>query len=151
MNARRIALLVLTALVIAPLGLLYVQNSGTRVDLVFRLPGAAWYLARDISLPLLLGIGVLAGGLLSGVFFGTRSMASGRRVRSLSRQVSALEDDLALARLDTPPPSSKPKPAAASASGSASAASASGAAAADAPADAADAPADAAADFDELI
>ena len=143
MTARRIALLVLAAVVVVPLGLLYVQNSGTRVDLVFRLPGFAWYLARDTALPLLMGSCVLAGGLLSGAFFGSRLMARGRRVRSLSRQVSTLEDDLALARLDRAPPAQPQVSQPASAKGGS----------ADVGTDAgddADGP-DAAADFDELI
>jgi len=100
MNARRVSLLVLVVLVVVPLGLFYLQNSATRIDLVFRLPGVSWYVAKATPAPLLLGMFLLAGGLLSGVFFGSRSLAKSREIRELNHQVSALEDDLALARLD---------------------------------------------------
>lgn len=100
MNARRVSWLVLVVLVVVPLALFYLQNSATEIDLVFRLPGVSWYLAKATSAPLLLGIFLLTGGLLSGAFFGGGSLVKSREIRELSRRVSGLEDDLALARLD---------------------------------------------------
>jgi len=103
MTLSRIIKLIAVFVVLAPLGLFYVQNAGTRVDLVFRLPGMSWYLVRSAPVPLLLTVSLATGGLVSALWFGSKAVARGRAVRSLSRQVSALEDDLALARLDRSP------------------------------------------------
>jgi len=103
MTVSRIIKLIVAFLVLAPLALFYVQNAGTRVDLVFRLPGMSWYLARSAPVPLLLVIFLAAGALVSALWFGSKAVARGRAVRALNRQVSALEDDLALARLDRSP------------------------------------------------
>ncbi len=100
MTPRRILLAVLVLLVTGVLALFYLQNVDTRVDVVFRLPGVAWYLAQDSPLPLLLGISLLSGLVLSGLYFGVASARKSRKIRALGREVSALEDDLALARLD---------------------------------------------------
>ena len=100
MNARRALLGLVVLLVAVPLSLFYVQNAGTRIDLIFRLPGMSWYLAQATPAPLLLAMSLVGGGLLSSLFLGPRLLAKSRRVRLLSRQVAALEDDLALARLD---------------------------------------------------
>ncbi len=100
MNVSRIVKLIAAFLVLAPLGLFYVQNAGTRVELVFRFPGMSWYLARSAPVPLLLAIFLAAGALAAALWFGSKAVARGRAVRALNRQVSALEDDLAIARLD---------------------------------------------------
>ena len=100
MRPSRIIKLILVVVVLLPLGLFYVQNAGTRIDLVFRLPGMSWYLAKSAPVPLLLAVFLAAGALTSALWFGSKAVARGRAVRALNRQVAGLEDDLALARLD---------------------------------------------------
>jgi hypothetical protein len=100
MRPSRIIKLILVAVVLLPLGLFYIQNAGTRVDLVFRLPGMSWYLAKSAPVPLLLGLFLAVGGLTSALWFGSKAVARGRAVSALNRQIAGLEDDLALARLD---------------------------------------------------
>lgn len=100
MTVSRIIKLILAAVVLVPLGLFYVQNAGTRVDLVFRLPGMSWYLAKSAPVPFLLALFLAAGSLISALWFGSKAVARGRAVRALNGQIAGLEDDLALARLD---------------------------------------------------
>jgi len=100
MTTRRIVGFVVLVLVAGMLAMFYLQNSATHVDVVFRLPGLSWYLVQDYPLPLLLGLSLLLGAVLSGLYFGVASAGKSRRIRALGREISALEDDLALARLD---------------------------------------------------
>lgn len=96
MTPKRIAVLVLVVLIGVPVGLLVWENLGTRVNVVFKLSSnLAWDLGPDgVPLPVLLAISFLAGAVVAGVVATFSLLENGRRARTLSRQVEALQDEL---------------------------------------------------------
>ena len=100
MTPKRITTLVLILAVAGALGLFYMQNSATHVNVVFKLtPDLAWDLGpRGISLPVLLVIDFLLGIFISGLVFSGVLARGSRRARVLGRQVTALQDEIEFSR-----------------------------------------------------
>jgi len=102
MTPKRIALLVVVALLVGVLALFYVQNAGTRVNVIFKLPGGlAWDLgSAGMALPVLLAITFgLGAGIVASVM-GALMGRSARRARTAQRQVDSLQDELDFLRSD---------------------------------------------------
>ncbi|MEE2828436.1 MAG: LapA family protein [Myxococcota bacterium] len=95
MNKRRmITTLAVAVLLGTPLVLFYLQNSATQVDLILKLtPSMAWKVP-GIMLPSLLVITFLLGMLACALPLSFLVSRSGRRVRGLQRQLTALQDEL---------------------------------------------------------
>ncbi|HCP47527.1 MAG TPA: hypothetical protein DIU15_15910 [Deltaproteobacteria bacterium] len=92
-------LLVLVLLVGGPAVLFWFQNAETRVDLVLRLtPDMGWYLAQNAPVPALIGVGLAIGFVIPVFFFSVAQVQKGRQIKVLKRQVTALQDELGLAR-----------------------------------------------------
>ncbi len=96
MTPKRIVILILVLLVVGVAGLFGWTNHATTVNVLFKLtPSLAWDLGPDgLSLPILLGIAFLAGAVLAGIVGSFSLFDSSRRVRTLSRQVTALQDEI---------------------------------------------------------
>jgi len=99
LGPRGIFVFFLLVLVGAPSVLFWLQNAETRVDLVLRLtPSMGWYLAQNAPVPALIGVGLVAGFVLPVFFFSAMQLQKGRKIKVLKRQVTALQDELELAR-----------------------------------------------------
>ena len=96
MTPKRIILLVLVLLLVGIVGLFAWTNHETTVNVLFKLtPSLAWDLGPNgVSLPALLGIAFLAGAVLAGSVGSFSMLDSSRRVKTLSRQVTALQDEI---------------------------------------------------------
>jgi hypothetical protein len=113
MTPKRIVILVLVLVLVGFAALFTWTNHATSVNVLFKLtPGLAWDLGPDgISLPLLLGISFLAGAVLAGIVGSFSLFDSSRRVRTLSRQVTALQDEIEFnKRTDSPKPAAVTPP-----------------------------------------
>jgi len=99
LGPRGILFLLLLVLVGVPSVLFWLQNAETRVDLVLRLtPNMSWYLAQAAPVPALIGLGLLTGFVIPVLFFSVVQIQKGRQIKVLKRQVTALQDELELAR-----------------------------------------------------
>ncbi len=105
MTPNRITILVLLLLLVGFCALFAWTNHGTTVNVLFKLtPSMAWDLGPSgISLPALLGIVFLAGAVLAGVVGSFSLFDASRRVKTLSRQVTALQDEIEFNRRPSAP------------------------------------------------
>lgn len=96
MTPKRVSMLILILLLGGFGGLFAWTNHATRVNVLFKLtPSLAWDLGPEgITLPALLAIAFLAGAVLAGIV-GSLSLFDGsRRIKMLTRQVTALQDEI---------------------------------------------------------
>jgi ABC-type Fe3+ transport system permease subunit len=102
MTPKRITLLIIAALLVGAFALFYLQNAGTRVNLIYKLPGGlAWDLGPDgVALPILLSITFGLGAGIVGSVMGTLMGRSARRARLAQREVDSLQDELDFLRSD---------------------------------------------------
>ena len=99
MKAKRIILIVVVLLLVALVLLFYVQNSATKVNLIFKLPfGLAWTLGSGVQLPVLLLAVFLAGMLVSAGILGGLVLRANKKARELERQSTSLKDELEVGR-----------------------------------------------------
>ena len=110
MTPKRIAILVFVLLVGGFIALFAWTNHATTVNVLFKLtPSMAWDLGpRGVSLPILLGITFLAGAVLAGIVGSFSLFDSSRRVKTLSRQVTALQDEIEFNKRSDAPASTAP-------------------------------------------
>lgn len=102
MTPKRIAAGVVVLLVVGVGTLFYLQNVGTRVNVIFKLPGGlAWDLGGGgMALPVLLAITFgLGAGIVASVM-GALMGRNARRARAAQRQVDSLQDELDFLRSD---------------------------------------------------
>lgn len=108
MTPKRIAILVLVLLLVGFVALFAWTNHATTVNVLFKLtPSMAWDLGPEgVSLPALLGIAFLVGAVLAGVIGSFALLDGSRRVKTLSRQVTALQDEIEFNKRTSPPTAS---------------------------------------------
>jgi len=83
-----------------PLGLFWIQNADTHVNLIFKItPELAWDLGpAGMSLPALLVLTFILGQFIAALIVGGLVFKGTRRVKTLERQVAALQDEIEFSR-----------------------------------------------------